>query len=53
MEVNNALIEDILITLVNDIPPSPMDAKSHEVSNFFDNPNDKTKSLGWWRMTHA
>ena len=49
IKVNNALIEDIFIAPINDIPSAPMEAKSLEVLNFFDDPDDKAKSLGWWK----
>ena len=50
-EVNNALIEDIPIFLNNDISSVPMEAKPLEVLDFFDNPNNKTKSFCWWKKT--
>ena len=49
IEVNNALIEDIPISQINDIPSALTKEKSREASNFFDNPNDKAKSLDWWK----
>ena len=45
-EVNNALIEDIPIAPINDILFAPVDAKSLDVSNFFNDSKDKTKSPG-------
>ena len=53
IEVNNALIEDILIVLINDIPSAPMEAKSLEVSNFFKELDVKAKSFSWWKRTQT
>ena len=47
MEVKNALIKDIPIAPINDIPSAHMDAKSLDVLDFFDYPDDKAKSFGW------
>ena len=41
--------KDILIASINDIHFARMKAKSLEVSDFFDNLDDKTKSSGWWK----
>ena len=49
IEVNNALIKDIPIASINDIPYAPMEVKSLEDSDFFEDPDDKAKSLSWWK----
>ena len=53
MEVNNALIEDIPIAPIDDIPFAPMDTKSLDVLDFFDDTENKAKTLGWWQNTQT
>ena len=51
IEINNVLIKDIPIAPINDISFAPMEAKSLEVSDFFEDLDDKEKSSAWWKRT--
>ena len=44
IEVNNALVEDIPTTLINNNPFTPTKAKSLDVSDFFEDPDGKLRS---------
>ena len=41
--------KDILIASITDISFAPMKAKSLEVSDFFEDPDNKAKSPNWWK----
>ena len=53
IKVNNALIEEIPIAPIDDIFFAPMDAKSLDVLDFFNDPIDMAKTFGWWQNTHT
>ena len=46
-KVNNALMEDIMIT------PTPIEAKSLDVLDFFEDPKDKVRSPDLWKNTQT